>query len=106
MLDQIIASGNEVGVSTITVVELVYLVEKGRLPLEALNRTLTQLRDPTSALVGVPLDDAIAETMRLIARADVPDMPDRIIAATAVHLGVAVISKDRKINLSSVQTIW
>lgn len=105
-IDQTIANGNEVGISAITVVERVYLVEKGRLPLEALNRTLAQLRDPVSALVTVALDDAVAETMRVIARSDVLDMPDRIIAATAVHLGVPVISKDRKISLSTVQTIW
>ena len=34
------------------------------------------------------------------------DMPDRIIAATALTLGVPVISRDSKIQLSSVSTIW
>ena len=33
-------------------------------------------------------------------------MPDRIIAATALHLGLPLISRDRKIQLSSVNTIW
>jgi predicted nucleic acid-binding protein len=33
-------------------------------------------------------------------------MPDRIIAATALHLGLPLISRDRKIQLSSVPTIW
>jgi len=38
--------------------------------------------------------------------AKVPDMPDRIIAATALHLNVPVISKDAKIQSSGLTTIW
>jgi predicted nucleic acid-binding protein len=44
--------------------------------------------------------------MRLVARADVPDMPDRIVAATAVYFGVPVISRDARIRASNVRTIW
>ena len=33
-------------------------------------------------------------------------MPDRIIAATAQYLGLPLISRDRKIRLSAVETIW
>jgi predicted nucleic acid-binding protein len=44
--------------------------------------------------------------MASIPRADVPDLPDRIIAATAVYLGVPLISRDRAIRASSVETIW
>jgi len=33
-------------------------------------------------------------------------MPDRIIATTALHLGVPLISRDGRIRLSSVPTIW
>jgi PIN domain nuclease of toxin-antitoxin system len=44
--------------------------------------------------------------MRTVSRSEVPDLPDRIIAATAVHLGVPAISRDGKIRTSSVDTIW
>jgi PIN domain nuclease of toxin-antitoxin system len=44
--------------------------------------------------------------MRQVPRADVPDMPDRIVAATAVYYGVPVISRDARIRASNVQTIW
>src|SRR5690349_6072040 len=81
-IDSTIAAGDQVGVSAITVVELVYLVEKGKLVPAALDRTLAQLRDPASDLVAVPITDALADALRLVPRADVPDMPDRIIAAT------------------------
>jgi predicted nucleic acid-binding protein len=33
-------------------------------------------------------------------------MPDRIIAVTALHLGVPLVSRDRKIQAASIQTIW
>jgi predicted nucleic acid-binding protein len=33
-------------------------------------------------------------------------MPDQIIAATAMHLGVPLISRDRRIKASSLATIW
>jgi PIN domain nuclease of toxin-antitoxin system len=33
-------------------------------------------------------------------------MPDRIIAGTALSYGVPIISRDRKISASAVETIW
>jgi predicted nucleic acid-binding protein len=42
----------------------------------------------------------------MIPRADVPDMPDRLIAATATSLGVPLISRDGRIRASAVHTIW
>jgi PIN domain nuclease of toxin-antitoxin system len=33
-------------------------------------------------------------------------LPDRIIVATALHLGVPLISRDRQIQLAEVETIW
>lgn len=33
-------------------------------------------------------------------------MPDRIIAATAIHFGVPVLSRDSRIRASNVRTIW
>jgi predicted nucleic acid-binding protein len=44
--------------------------------------------------------------MQRVERAKVPDFPDRIIAATAAHLGIPLISKDAKIQVSGVPTIW
>lgn len=52
------------------------------------------------------VETGIVDAMRQVPRADIPDMPDRIVAATAVYFGVPVISRDGKIRSSSVQTIW
>lgn len=36
----------------------------------------------------------------------VPDMPDGLIAATALHLQAPLLTRDNQIRLASLQTIW
>jgi predicted nucleic acid-binding protein len=57
-------------------------------------------------LFEIPFDRNIALTLRQVDRSQIPDLPDRIIAATALYLNVPVISRDRRIQLSSIDTIW
>jgi predicted nucleic acid-binding protein len=57
-------------------------------------------------IVEIPFDREIARTMFRIRREEVPDMPDRIVAATALHLGVPLISRDGRIRASNVETVW
>lgn len=57
-------------------------------------------------LAEIPVDSSIAQALRHVSRDQIPDMPDRIIAATALHLGLPLISRDGKIRLSEVETIW
>ena len=99
-------SGASVGVSGMTMVEIVYLVEKGRIPRDTLERLLRLLSDPEDVLAEIPVDHAIAEAMRQVDRQQVPDLPDRVIAATAVHYQVPLISRDRKIQSAGFETIW
>jgi predicted nucleic acid-binding protein len=49
---------------------------------------------------------AVALAVGRVIRDEVPDMPDRIIAGTALYFSVPVISRDRKIQTSAVETIW
>jgi len=99
-------SGASVGVSGMTMVEIVYLVEKGRIPRDTLERLLRLLSDPDDVLAEIPVDHAIAEAMRQVDRQQVPDLPDRVIAATAIHYQVPLISRDRKIQSAGFETIW
>ena len=85
------ANGMLVGVSSMTIIEIVYLIEKNRIP----ELTLDLLRNACSnprPLEIVPITHDIASAVRLVSRHEVPDLPDRVIAATAVHLGVPLIS--------------
>jgi PIN domain nuclease of toxin-antitoxin system len=100
------AGGKTIGVSAISLVEIVYLMEKGRIPLLALRSLEEELRKPGSVLEVVPLSQDIALAVQRVDRKAVPDMPDRIIAATALHLGLPLISRNGRIHLSGVRTIW
>lgn len=43
------------------------------------------------------------QCLRQVDRSQIPDLPDRIIAATALYLNVPVISRDRRIQLSRIE---
>jgi len=100
------AAGEQIAISTITLAEMIYLIEKGRIDTAALTRLMAALDAADAVLVEVPFDRHVAQAMTRVARTEVPDLPDRIIAATALHLGVPVISRDRKIQKSNLTTIW
>ena len=104
-LDEASASGDSIFIPSIVLVELTYLVEKGRLPSEARKRLVDALSQVDGPFELAPLDAGVAAAVELIDRNLVPDMPDRIIAATALSLGAALISRDRKIRSSQIQTI-
>lgn len=93
-------------VPTICLVEIVYLEEKGRIPSELRAQLQAHLQAGITGLLLAPLTREVAEALPQVPRAEVPDMPDRIIAATAVELGLPLISRDRRIELSAVETIW
>lgn len=95
-----------VGVSSMTVIEIIYLVEKGRIPAMTLDLLVQKLQQPTTPLELVSITQDIALAVQQVARAQVPDLPDRVIAATALQLKVPLISRDGKIRVSDVETIW
>jgi hypothetical protein len=64
------------------------------------------LADSEHVFVEAVFTAAIVQAMRQVSRADVPDMPDRMVAATAVYFDVPVISRDRRIRAASLKTIW
>jgi PIN domain nuclease of toxin-antitoxin system len=93
-------------VPTICIVEITYLQEKGRIPIDLKIRFDTALQTEKSGLRIADLTLEVAIALARVARTEVPDLPDRIIAATALHLAMPLISKDRKIKHSSIVTIW
>lgn len=99
-------AGQPIYVPSIVIVEMRYLVEKGTITEANYQTILAELRDPATAPTVVPLDTDNADALNLIARAEVPDMPDRIIAATASYLGLPLVTRDRKIQASGIATIW
>ena len=104
-LNDAVQSGG-IYLTSISIVEIVYLIEKGKLPSNSLQRLITELYHPKTAFEIVPLDLVISTTMQQIPRVDVPDMPDRIIAATALHRGLPLVTKDHRIQSTAINCIW
>ena len=106
-MDNVAASGGYIFVPTISFVEITYLAEKGRLGTNVLPRINSAIQTPNNVLKPIELTHQITVSLAQISRLTVPDMPDRIIAATALHLNLPLITKDHKIQkLQSIQTIW
>jgi PIN domain nuclease of toxin-antitoxin system len=102
-LEGAIAAGSPVYISAISLIEICYLIEKRRIASDLLQRILAVLNEPDPSLI----DLAISIAVQNIDRDTVPDMPDRIIAATALHLNLPLVTRDRKIQASqSIITIW
>ena len=53
----------------------------------------------------VALDEEIRLKMGEVPRQNIPDLPDRVIAATALFYGVPVLSRDGRIRSSNIKTI-
>ena len=105
-IDQAASSGSRIAVSSISLAEIIYLIEKKRVPANTYADLEGALDDPDHAFSEVPRTKSVVRFMRDIPRASIPDIPDRIVAATALHLGVPVITAGGYIRASAVHTIW
>lgn len=94
-------------VPSIVIVELRYLVEKRTLTEADYGTFLAKINSPVTALTVAPLDLTVADALSQIPRNVVPDMPDRIIAATALGLNLPLVTRDAEIRrLTNVTVIW
>ncbi len=60
----------------------------------------------TQSIKIVPVDRRVAQALESVPREAVPDMPDRIIAATARYLRLPLVTSDRRIQRTAIETIW
>lgn len=105
-MDDAAKNGEQIGISAISLVEIVYLVEKEKINPETLERLFQSIETGNAALAEIPVTGKIASRTKEVSRDAVPDMPDRIIAATALELSVPIITRDGKIKASGLKTIW
>ena len=98
--------------SAITLVELSYLAGKKSFPYAGvLPRLLALVTDPNEPVGVLPVTLDVALAMDRVPRGEVPDMPDRIIAATAVAHNLPLVSADSDIQGSAslkalVPVVW
>ena len=97
----------EVRVSCISSWEIALLVERGRLRLALDVRDWLYRCEALPFLNFVPVDNAIAVASVRLADFPHADPADRIIAATALSLGAALVTKDDKLQrYQQIKTIW
>lgn len=88
--------------------ELLYLIEKKKLPIDFAG-FISMVSSSKNYRVE-PLCLPIIEKSRMISREEVSDPWDRLIAATSMHLGLPLITRDeslRKIGLKiGLRIIW
>jgi len=105
-IDQSGIEGNTIGISSITLIEMVYLVEKGRIPALRFSQLAIELQSVDSVFDELPVNMGIARAVANVNGISVPDMPDRIITATASHYRVPIITRDHQIASSGIRVIW
>jgi PIN domain nuclease of toxin-antitoxin system len=106
LIDGAVANGTPTYISAVSLVEVVYLVERQRIASDAFDRFVGELSEDNPAFMVIPLDAQIASVLRDIPRNLVPEMPDRIIAATALHLGLPIVTRDHRLQAAGIRTIW
>ena len=93
--------------SAISLIEMHYLTEKRKIKPTILPKVLAEIDNPQPIIEVILIDRRVSDRLALIPRLTVPDMPDRIIAATALLLNLSLITADTKIRaLSNVVTVW
>jgi hypothetical protein len=71
---------------------------RDHMPAAARNRLIQALDDPPAPCLLAPLDRLVADALESVSRSEIPDLPDRIVTATAAALRVPLISRDGKIS--------
>ena len=91
----------------IVLIEMVYLGEKGRISDSSVTKVLELLETTEGSYDVAPLNKETVKALQQIPREAVPDMPDRIIAATAYQMGLPLMTRDKQIKRSrAVSVIW
>lgn len=94
-------------VPSIVFVELLFLIQRQRIPGALLEQAFALAEQEASEIRIAPLDLTVARAVASFGPAAVPELPDRIIAATARALNLPLVTADHAIAESKlVQVIW
>jgi PIN domain nuclease of toxin-antitoxin system len=93
-------------IPTICLIEIIYLQEKGRISSGLKIQLDEALTSGMSGLILSDLTAGVVEALTKIPREAVPDLPDQVIAATALFLSLPLISCDRRMPLTGLPLIW
>ena len=97
--------GGGIAISAITLWELGWLASHGR--LQPTGTVEAYLEEVSSRVAVLPITTKIAALANLFSTDYSSDPCDRIIAATALAQGIALVTKDEKVrDCKQIQTVW
>lgn len=82
---------------SIVLVEAIFLAQRNRLPHAMLTRLMQLSEEADAAFTLVPLNKAVAQSVAEFGPAVGPELPDRVIAATARMLDLPLMTVDPEI---------
>ena len=98
---------HQILIPSIVLVEVVYLAERNRIDPTTLDKVLSMLDMASRNYEVALLDIGVVQKLREMDSTRVPEMPDRIIVATAAHRGLNLLTRDRAIaSPGLVGTVW
>ncbi len=101
------AGHGHVVIPSIVVVETIFLVQRERFDEEVVKTLLTLTENSGDGIYIYPLNKAVVQALDHFGPAAIPELVDRIIAATAIHLDLPLLSIDASIQASKlVKTVW
>jgi PIN domain nuclease of toxin-antitoxin system len=92
-------------VPSIVLVEAVFILQRQRVSSDVIERLLNLPDSPDAGITVFPLTAPIARECASFGPVAVPEMPDRIIAATARYLGLSLLTVDPVIAESELVTV-
>lgn len=92
----------QVLVPSIALVECIFLAHRRRVSESLVARVLQIKQDPDATLVVVPLDMDVVQAVADFGPAAVPELADRVIAATARALNLSLLTVDHAIAQSGL----
>ena len=97
--------GGGIAISAITLWELGWLASHGR--LQPTGTVEAYLEEVSSRVAVLPITAKVAALANLFSTDYASDPCDRIIGATALAEGIALVTKDEKIrDCKQIQTVW
>ncbi|MBX7236513.1 MAG: PIN domain-containing protein [Caldilineales bacterium] len=91
----------------IVLIEIIYLAEKRRLPANLVSQVTALLEPPTINYQLAPLDLPVIKRLETVDRSFVPDLPDRIVVATALRWDLPLISRDAAFSrVAELNLVW
>jgi PIN domain nuclease of toxin-antitoxin system len=94
--------------SVMSLIEVLYLTERGRIHSRFLDVFLHNFSDEEGeSYQMVPVTKPLVLAIAKVPREIIPELPDRVIAATALSLGVPLITKDSQIrSWDGIEILW